>query len=185
MAADAKTADPKERVRAQIAALDPVDERERVSIESALAALARLPRPFDEHADPTHVTASAIVIGARGVLLHRHKRLGIWMQPGGHVDVDEAPELAAVREVAEETGLTVHHAGEPVIVHVDVHDAAKGHVHLDLRYLLTGDDRDPAPPEGESPDVAWFDWDAALAAADPGLAGGLRKVRGKPGVAKL
>ena len=39
---------------------------------------------------PTHVTASGIVVGRRGTVLHRHKRLGIWMQPGGHIDAGES-----------------------------------------------------------------------------------------------
>ena len=62
----------------------------------------------------------------------------------------------------EETGLAVAHpAGGPILVHVDVHAAADGHVHLDLRYLLVGAGRDPRPPPGESQEVAWFTWDEA------------------------
>lgn len=163
-------------VRRDVGLIEPVDDREARSIASLLEALDRLPHPLDEDADPTHITASAIVVGPRGVLLHRHKRLAIWMQPGGHVDPDEAPADGAIREVAEETGLHVDHLRGPHVVHVDVHPAAKGHVHLDLRYLVGGDDRDPAPPPGESPDVRWFGWDEALAIADPGLIGALRRV---------
>ena len=35
--------------------------------------------------------------------------MGIWLQPGGHIETGEAPEHAAVREVREETGLAVAH----------------------------------------------------------------------------
>ncbi len=137
-----------------------------------------MPLPFDREADPTHVTASGIVVGPRGVVLHRHRRLGRWLQPGGHLDPGELPEEAVVRECSEETGLAVAHpAVGPRLVHVDVHDAVAGHVHLDLRYLLEGGDRDPAPQRGESPDVAWFSWDAATALADEALVGALRSAR--------
>jgi 8-oxo-dGTP pyrophosphatase MutT (NUDIX family) len=158
-----------------VAALRPVDDREARSQAEFMAALDRLDLPCDEHADPTHVTASAIVTGARGVVLHRHKRMGIWLQPGGHIEPGETPEEAALREVLEETGLALTHAPEgPRLVHVDVHAAPKGHTHLDLRYLLEAGDADPAPPAGESQDVRWFSWDEAIAAADPGLVGALR-----------
>jgi 8-oxo-dGTP pyrophosphatase MutT (NUDIX family) len=124
------------------------------------------------------VTGSAIVLGPRGVVLHLHKRLGIWLQPGGHIDRGEAPPDAALREAREETGLDVgFQAAGPRLFHVDVHAAAKGHVHLDLRYVLQGGDGDPKPPPGESQDVRWFGFDEALAIADPGLVGALRKLR--------
>lgn len=161
-----------DEICAAVAARRPVDEREERSITEFVAATRRLERPFEEEADPTHITASAIVVGVRGVILHRHKRLGIWLQPGGHIDPGELPWDAAVREVLEETGLaTVHPDGVPDLVHVDVHPGPRGHTHLDLRYLLLAPDADPCPPEGESPDVRWFTWPDALGIAEPGLRG--------------
>jgi 8-oxo-dGTP pyrophosphatase MutT (NUDIX family) len=165
----------REALRGFLTHHQPVDEQERVSLIAfieQLDRLDRLDRPFAEDGGPVHVTSSAIVVGARGVILHKHKRLGIWIQPGGHIDEGEDPADAAVREVLEETGLkTTHFTGSPTIVHVDVHPAPKGHTHLDLRYLLRGPDADPEPPAGESPDVAWFSFEDALSVADVGLAG--------------
>jgi 8-oxo-dGTP pyrophosphatase MutT (NUDIX family) len=167
------------QIEARVAA--PVDDRERASAEHALRELHRLPSPFDEHADMTHLTASAFIVGPRGIVLHLHKRLGVWLQPGGHIDQDESPADAALRESSEETGLKLEHA-DPMeaLAHIDVHQGAKGHTHLDLRYLLRpiGDeDTDPAPPPDESQAVRWFGWDEAIAIADDGLAGALRALR--------
>jgi 8-oxo-dGTP pyrophosphatase MutT (NUDIX family) len=168
----ASTETQREALRRFLAHHQPTDEQEQVSLAAFLEQLDRLDRPFAEDGGPVHVTSSAIVVGARGVILHKHKRLGIWIQPGGHIDEGEDPADAAVREVLEETGLaTTHFSGGPTIVHVDVHPAPKGHTHLDLRYLLRGPDADPKPPKCESPDVAWFSFEDALAIADGGLAG--------------
>ncbi|MBW3604389.1 MAG: NUDIX domain-containing protein [Actinobacteria bacterium] len=169
-------------LRRDVTSLRPVDERERRSIRRFLGALDRLERPFDQHADDTHVTASAVVCSPAGVLLHRHKRLGLWMQPGGHVDDDETPAAAARREVIEETGLSADHLAEPPrVVHVDVHAGGRGHTHLDVRYLLHAPAEPPRPPPEESQEVAWFDMTEAIAVADPGLRGLLVQLAG-PGL---
>ena len=158
----------------------PVDDREAGSVVAFLDALDRLPRPFDQDADPTHVTSSAIVIGPSGVVLLKHKRLGIWVQPGGHLEPGEELADGARREAAEETGLVLADPpGGPELVHVDVHPGGRGHTHLDLRWLLIGSGR-PAPPAGESPHGSWFGWDEAIARSDPGLRGALRTVRPLP-----
>jgi 8-oxo-dGTP pyrophosphatase MutT (NUDIX family) len=150
----------------------PVDERERASVAEILATVPRLERPFDIDADPIHVTGSALIVGRRGIILLRHRLLGIWVQPGGHIDRGETPWDAARREAAEETGMAVRLLGdEPELAHVDVHPGGRGHTHLDLRYLCTAGDADPTPPPEESQEVGWFDWDEAPNVAEPAMAG--------------
>lgn len=178
----------REAVKAAVAARTPVDARERDSIATFLSELDALERPFDQDAGPVHVTASAIVTSDAGVVLHLHKRLAMWLQPGGHVDAGEAPWEAALRETVEETGLPVvpsnADGSDPTrLVHVDVHPGPRGHTHLDLRYHLTSPPVDPAPAQGESPDVRWFTWAEAIAMAEPGLEGVLRAAQ--PGEATI
>jgi 8-oxo-dGTP pyrophosphatase MutT (NUDIX family) len=156
-----------EQIRRSVTERQAIDAAEADSIEQFLIEFDRLDDPLDQALDPVHVTGSAIVVGPRGVVLLRHKRLGFWLQPGGHIDPGESPWEAALREATEETGLKVAYAdvgpdGVPRLVHVDVHAGGRGHTHLDLRYLLDGGDADPSPPEGESQEIGWFEWPAAI-----------------------
>jgi 8-oxo-dGTP pyrophosphatase MutT (NUDIX family) len=165
-------------VHAQVLAHHPAGARETASREEILDALERLPRPLDEDADRRHVTGSAIIVSERGVLLLVHRRLGFWMQPGGHLDPGETPDAAAARETREETGLRARHPADgPQLVHVDVHEAAAHHVHLDLRYLLVAPPTDPSPPPGESQQVQWFSWEEAFTVGDESLHAALAAAR--------
>lgn len=66
--------------------------------------------------DSRHLTASMVVLDpeADAVLLVWHLKSELWLFPGGHVDPDESPAEAAVREVLEETGVHARIVGEPV-----------------------------------------------------------------------
>ncbi|CAN5750868.1 NUDIX domain-containing protein [soil metagenome] len=174
-----------ERIRKDVAERVPVDDRERESMALFLEHFDRLISPFDEESSPVHVTGSAVVVGPRGVVLHRHRRLGTWIQPGGHIDDGETPWEAARREAQEETGLPVRFADldggrdrrGPALLHVDVHPGPRGHTHLDLRYLLESEDVQPNPAPGESDEVQWFAWGAAIERTTAGLSGLLASIR--------
>jgi len=159
-----------------ISGIEPVDDRERLSIASTLDRLTWAVDPFAEDLDDHHLTASAFVVSSRGIILHRHRRLGIWVQPGGHVDPGESPAEAALRETFEETGLSVRHVDPELLFHVDVHPGPRGHTHYDLRYVVIAEPVDPAPPEGESPKVYWFDFTLAQVRCEPGLRAALAKL---------
>jgi 8-oxo-dGTP pyrophosphatase MutT (NUDIX family) len=164
------------RRRELLAVLDahvPASAGEARALRRVRGLVRWLRAPFDEHDDPTHVTGSAIVLGEDGrVLLHRHKLLGIWLQPGGHAEPGEDAATAARRETVEETGLrATHPTPGPTLVHVDVHEGPRGHVHLDLRYLLHARTDDPfAPAVGESRALAWFTPEDAVRVGDRSLA---------------
>jgi len=52
-------------------------------------------------------TAGGFLIQDKKVLLVLHKKLSIWLAPGGHLEPGELPHQAAEREVFEETGVHV------------------------------------------------------------------------------
>lgn len=115
------------------------------------------------------------------VLLHLHRRLDRWLQPGGHLEPGEEPEVAARRETQEETGIdAAHPVTGPLLLHVDEHPGPDGHVHLDLRYLLLAA-ADAVPSgtgettgRGPGPTLRWCSVDEAVRLTDRSLARALR-----------
>jgi 8-oxo-dGTP pyrophosphatase MutT (NUDIX family) len=57
-------------------------------------------------------TVAIFVVKAGKVLVIHHRKLGKWLPLGGHIELDEEPEQAAVREAKEESGLDVELIGE-------------------------------------------------------------------------
>jgi len=61
------------------------------------------------------LTAAAIIIQENKVLLILHKKLKKWLGPGGHIEPNEVPDDAVIREAYEETGLQVKIVHQPQI----------------------------------------------------------------------
>lgn len=126
----------------------------------------------DEHTG-RHFTVAIFVVHDGRVLLHLHKKLGMWLPPGGHIEEGELPDEAAVREVFEETGLRIELAGErredvddPVQLHrpagVQLENIGPGHQHIDLIYFATPDGPTEIQQEFSEEKVGWYgpdDWD--------------------------
>ncbi|XVH30927.1 NUDIX hydrolase [Haloferacaceae archaeon DSL9] len=132
-----------------------------------------------------HFTATVYIVNDGATALHRHDRLGIRIPPGGHIDRDELPHQAGLREVREETGLeaTLVHATARVdapagavlpqpahmmLYDINVHpDGAVGHQHIDHVYFAHVARREIDPAAGEVGPEAW-EWytPGALRASD-------------------
>lgn len=139
-------------------AFDGAEERDRMAMVELLACEGAFSRA---HFAPGHFTASCYIIDDGGrLLLHHHRRLHRWLQMGGHVEGDELPHLAALREGAEESGLG-DLALLPGIIDLNIHaiPAGKGepdHDHYDVRYVArTNAPERIAIDRAESNELAW------------------------------
>lgn len=114
------------------------------------------------------------VVCRGSVLLHRHRKLGMWLPPGGHIEPGELPDEAAVREVLEETGVRVSLLGErredvedPRQLHrpagVQLERIGPGHEHIDLIYFAVPADSAEVIPESDGDLAGWYgpgEWEA-------------------------
>ena len=109
-----------------------------------------------------HLTASALVFDARceRVLLTHHRKLGRWLQLGGHCDGDANLPAVALREATEESGLE-NLVVVPEIIDVDIHPIPArprepGHLHLDSRYFVIARGETTPRANHESNELRWF-----------------------------
>lgn len=114
-----------------------------------------------------HFCASAFVINpyTKKILLVMHKKNKRWTQPGGHIEDDETPEEAALREVYEETGLRVRLLGvrfprEDDFIRplgIQKNRNSMGDIHIDIIYpAVPNDDAKEQLNMEESEDIGWF-----------------------------
>ena len=98
-----------------------------------------------------HFTATAFVVHDDHVALHWHPKVQEWLPPGGHIDANEDPVQAVVREVEEETGIRTEvvstgprvelayptQVAPPLTIMVeDIQDPVDGyHQHIDMIYV--------------------------------------------------
>jgi 8-oxo-dGTP pyrophosphatase MutT (NUDIX family) len=91
-------------------------------------------------------TVSVIIVYRDKVLLVHHPRYDKWLPMGGHIELDEDPDQALFREIAEETGLEVEiiskkpdiEDGDTKLMYtpryIEVHDASPPHKHISFIY---------------------------------------------------
>lgn len=119
------------------------------------------------------LAVSVFVVWRARVLLHRHRKLGLWLPPGGHVEPNELPDDAARREVLEETGVAVELVGERAVDApgplqlvrprgMQLESIAPGHEHIDLVYLARPSEPYHGRLSGDEEGLGWYGQGAAL-----------------------
>ena len=137
--------------------------------------MAHIHTNFGDHDN----TASAYIIRIDGdtprIMLHVHKKLGMLMQFGGHVEIQETPWDAILHEVVEETGYDPHQLRilqpedrigsltdsnvHPVALVQSTHtfNPLPGHFHTDTAYVfITTEDPAHKPAAGETAESVWL-----------------------------
>lgn len=164
-----------------------VDYAARHADQSALAAafieLLDDPDAFERRRLAGHFTASAWLVDGAGrrVLLTHHRKLGRWLQLGGHADGDRDLARTALREAEEESGLTGLRV-VPGIFDLDrhmipEHKGVPAHWHYDVRYVVVAADGRDFVVSEESLDLAWRD--IATVAEDTAADESLRRMAAK------
>lgn len=120
-------------------------------------------------------TVNAFIIYDDKVLFVMHKKLQMWLPPGGHIELDEDPEEALYREIEEESGivrshLTIIHPNDspfneinskeykslPSPHYLDIHTITLAHQHIGMNYVFTSDTQHVQIDPNESDDHRWM-----------------------------
>jgi 8-oxo-dGTP pyrophosphatase MutT (NUDIX family) len=112
-------------------------------------------------------TVAIFVVRDGRVLLIHHRKLDKWLPLGGHVELDEDPEMAALREAREESGLEVELLGErPPTTSpgtraliaprfLDIHRISETHEHIGMIYWARPKNGSLTLAEAEHHDIRW------------------------------
>ncbi len=121
------------------------------------------------------ITATVYIVNNGRVLLHKHKKYSTWFPVGGHLEPDELPHEAAIREAKEETGLDitlieteiapcfnigrVERVPSPFCLY---HEDDVDEQFLDFIYIGKTNQAEFSPIINESKELRWFSKDELL-----------------------
>ena len=114
---------------------------------------------------------SAFIVYENKILLIDHKKLNLWLPVGGHIELDEDPEMALWREIEEESGLdkesleiltTKPTIADPIVMplytpnYLDVHQIYDDHKHIAFIYFFRSKTDRVMLAQEEHHEIKWF-----------------------------
>lgn len=141
-----------------------LDATERAALAEIVRFVEAEPRCAERSLAAGHLTGSAWIVDptrTRTLLTH-HRKLGKWLQLGGHADGDLDLAAVALREAREESGLVRLRPVGAALFDVDRHwiperKMEPSHWHHDLRFMIEADPAEPLVISAESKDLAWVE----------------------------
>ena len=159
--------DIRSRIADLVRSVQPFDTREaadQAGILDWVASGAQLFRTVPPDTPPKHLVVYFIPVDAaqRCLLLGDHRKSGLWLPPGGHVEDGEDPRLAVIRETREELGIAAKFDDDnPFFLTVTPTKGANRHLDVDLWFVLRVARHETRlnPDEREFKSVRWFGLD--------------------------
>lgn len=115
------------------------------------------------------ITATVYIVNDDKVLLHKHKKYNTWFPVGGHLEPDELPHEAAIREAKEEAGLDIRLVETENVPRFDIgrvdrlpapfclyHEGDIEEQFLDFIYIGKTTQTEFSPMISESKELRWF-----------------------------
>lgn len=155
----------RDRIRAEVEAIEPLDALEREHQADVLAWIdsgAELFRTAKPATPPKHLVSYFAVVDDGHILLVDHRNAQLWLPTGGHVEPNEHPRQAVTRELEEELGFApAHEIDPPAMVTVTTTvGTTGGHVDVSLWYVVRADRRQALDfDEDEFAGACWFPFD--------------------------
>lgn len=153
-------------IATDVAAITPHDELEREHQQDVTAWLQSGANPFrliKPDVPLKHLVSYFVLTDPehRSILLVDHIKAQLWLPSGGHVELNESPRAAVIREAREEFGIQATFLGnndKPFFVTVTkTRGLTPGHTDVSLWYLLRGSIHDTAQYDrSEFTDVEWY-----------------------------
>ncbi len=141
----------------------PLDSADAQQAKKITQFINETPNCFERTHLEGHITASSWLVDSsrKKILLTHHKKLGKWLQLGGHVDGELDVLAAALREAREESGIQDIQPLSVDIFDVDIHFIPEhgtdpSHYHYDIRFLLQAKDSN-FTASAESHELAWVE----------------------------
>ncbi len=114
-------------------------------------------------------TVSVFIVRDGKILFIHHRQLDRWLPIGGHIELDENPEQAAIREALEESGLEVELVGRrpplsreagflPLLApeYLDIHLIREPHWHIGMVYFARVKSGEAKLNAVEHKDIRWL-----------------------------
>lgn len=145
----------------------PYDKNEAKCVKDTLQFLKTSSNCFDRSNLSGHITAGGLVCDKKGnVLLNHHKKLGLWLQFGGHCDGDSDCLNVAKREICEESGISdfcfvKDGIFDVAMMQVPNRKNEPAHLHYDINFLFFVNESD-FKVSRESLEIKWVTIEEAL-----------------------
>ncbi len=178
------------KIRDLVEHIEPFDAQEQQTISEVLQWIDGDGELFRETAPERHLVSYFVLVdqARTSILLVDHRKAGLWLPTGGHVELGEDPHDTVLRELAEELGpraaMVASVASAPLFVTVGPTRGARPHTDVSLWYVVAGDVNmwlDPDPREFAGHRWSTFDQvlRTDLAELDPAMHRFVHKLQGR------